>query len=170
MSNQKFKMVLTGPISAMGDIVNCATGHGSTIEAVEVQELRPTLKVGSSQISFLPPETSPSDEPVMRLQGRGPSDGGVSSLDVYRIFRDFDLHNSTSTGIWKCLEAKLGREVKKSSVNAAIHRLAQYGFIKVTTPDKQRYRSYKLSGVGLTDEHFVSMFSGALHSARQPAE
>ena len=174
MSNQIFKMILTGPISAMGDVVNCATGHGGKIEMVEIEDVKQVPQVKASQMSLLNQIAQNSDEPVrepVKLHGRGPAKGGVSAVDVYRVFRDFDLRNSTSVGVWKCLEGKLGRKVNRSSVNAAIHRLVQTGFVAVTTPDKERYRSYKCNGVGLTDELFVERYSEAIQELKnQPAQ
>lgn len=171
MSNQNFKMILTGPISAMGDVVNCVTVRGGKIEMLEIDDIKPAPKIKASQISFLNQIAQNSDEPVVRLQGRGPAKDGVSAVDVYRVFRDFDLRNSTSVGVWKCLEGKLGRKVNRSSVNAAIHRLVQTGFVAVTTPDKERYRSYKCNGVGLTDELFVERYSEAIQELKnQPAQ
>lgn len=165
MSNQKFKMTLTGPISAMGDVVNAATGHGGKIEMVQIEDAKPVPQISTPQIPLLQPVTRKSDEPV-ELNGRGPKKDGVSTVEVYRIFRDFDLRNSTSVGVWKCLEGKLGRKVNKASVNAAIHRLVHTGFIAVTTPDKERYRSYKCNGVGLTDAHFVERYTEAIQEYR----
>jgi hypothetical protein len=164
MSNQNFKMILTGPISAMGDVVNAATGHGGKIEMVEIEDAKQVPQVKVSQMSLLN-QIAQTDEAV-RLRGRGPAKGGVSAVEVYRVFRDFDLQNSTSVGVWKCLEGKLGRKINKPSVNAAIHRLVQCGFVSVTTPERERYRSYKCNGVGLTDQLFVERYTEAIQEMK----
>lgn len=114
------------------------------------------------QASFLPEAITSST--LISTGGRAVGKDGVSALEVYRVFRDHELGDGTARGVRKMLEAIRGRKVAGPSLNAAIHRLNTSGFIHVTTPDRERFRSYRVTDK-MSDERFLVEYRAANQSA-----
>jgi len=111
MSNQNFKMILTGPISSMGDVVNCVTGHGGKIEMVEVEDAK-TVAVEKH------------DEPKRTRV--------LTTAQVYKALMNPDITNKTPQSIAQYLTATTGTQIKPSSVSSHLSKLKASGSVVTT--------------------------------------
>ncbi len=131
MSNQNFKMILTGPISAMGDVVNCVTGHGGKIEMVEVEQSAPV------ETKRAAPK---ADDASIRING----------LQVYRALMNGDITVKTTPAIARYLAATLGGNVSTKQVGSHLWRMQKVGIIKVVANAGTRSQVYGIANSGIS--------------------
>jgi len=133
MSNQNFKMILTGPITSMGDVVNCVTGHGGKIEMVELEEA-PVIE-----------RKAVAEKPKRRRRL-------VTSMDVYRSLMNPDVVQKTSAGIARYLSATLGEDVGAGAVGTHLYKLRKCGVVKVVAGLGTRRMVYGVANSGVSPD------------------
>lgn len=142
MSNQIFKMILTGPISAMGDVVNCATGHGGKIEMVEVEE--------APQVIDAPVLTSNvTSADAVKYSHR------LKCIDVYRALLNGDITDKSARGLARYLTAIKGSEVPASSVGTHLWKLKKHGVVDIVGGHKTKHPIYGVRNSGISPEAAV---------------
>jgi len=142
MSNQNFKMILTGPISAMGDVVNCVTGHGGKIEMVEVEEAPRVI-----------------DAPAL-VSNLMPTDGRkfvhkLKCIEVYRALLNGDIADKSARGLGRYFTAIKGFEVSASAVGTHLWKLKKHGVVDVVGGFSTKHPIYGVRNSGMSPEAAV---------------
>lgn len=135
MSNQNFKMILTGPISSMGDVVNCVAGHGGKIEMVEIEET-----------------AQAAPELTTRKRSKGSHKHVVKVLDVYKALTNPTIVEKSANGIARYLAHALGEDVKASAVSTHLWKMRKAGVIELVSSPEAQTKVYAVKNSGVAPE------------------